>query len=96
MTALLISVLVDPALNIIKGLLEHDTSLCEGTVLLVQNIIELLGFCIHNTHFSFQGQFHEQVEGAVMGSPVSPTVANLYMEYFERKALTTATPPGYG
>ena len=25
-----------------------------------------------------------------MGSPVSPIVANLYMEYFEQKALTTA------
>ena len=25
-----------------------------------------------------------------MGSPVSPTVSNLYMEYFEQKALSTA------
>ena len=28
-----------------------------------------------------------------MGSPVSPIVANLYMEYFEQKALSTATYP---
>ena len=28
-----------------------------------------------------------------MGSPVSPIVANLYMEYFERKALITASTP---
>ena len=27
-----------------------------------------------------------------MGSPVSPIVANLYMEYFEQKALSTAPP----
>ena len=27
-----------------------------------------------------------------MGSPVSPIVANLYMEYFEQKALSTASP----
>ena len=33
--------------------------------------------------FSFQDQFCEQVKGAAMGSPVSPIVANLYMEYFE-------------
>ena len=39
---------------------------------------------------SFQGQFYEQVEGAAMGSPVSPIVANLYMEYLEQKALSTA------
>ena len=30
-----------------------------------------------------------------MGSLVSPIVANLYMEYFEQKALSTA-PPGFG
>ena len=45
---------VDPALNIIKDLLEQDTSLCDRTVLSVQNIIKLLGFFLLNTHFSFQ------------------------------------------
>ena len=31
-----------------------------------------------------------------MGSPVSPIVANLYMEYLEQKALsTTPTPPRF-
>ena len=47
----------------------------------VGDIILLLEFCLKNTYFSFQGQFYEQVEGAAMGSPVSPIVANLYMEY---------------
>ena len=28
-----------------------------------------------------------------MGSPVSPIVANLYMEYLEQKALSTAPLP---
>ena len=32
-----------------------------------------------------------------MGSPVSPIVANLYMEYLEQKALSTAPhPPSSG
>ena len=43
--------------------------------------------------FSFQDQFCEQVEGATMGSPVSAIVANLYMEYLEQKALSTAPNP---
>ena len=43
--------------------------------------------------FSFQGQFNEQVEGAAMGSPVSPIVANLYMEYLEPKTISTAPHP---
>ena len=41
-------------------------------------------------YFSFQDQFYEQVKGVVMGSPVSAIVANLYLEYFEQKALSTA------
>ena len=28
-----------------------------------------------------------------MGSPISPIVANLYVEYFEQKALNTASTP---
>ena len=90
-TSLFTSVPIDPALNIIKDLLEKDEKLNDRTVLSVQNIIELLGFCLHNTYFSFQNKFYEQDEGAPMGSPVSPIVANLYVESFERKALRSAT-----
>ena len=69
----------------------------EGAVLLVKDIILLLGFCLHNTYFSFQGQFYEHVEGVAMGPPVYAIVTNLYMEYFKQKALNSAIhPPGYG
>ena len=96
-TSLFTSVPIDPALNIIRDLLEKDEKLNDRTVLLVQNIMELLGFHLHNTYFSFQNEFYEQVEGVAMGSPVSPIVANLYMEHFEGKALrSAANPPGYG
>ena len=63
------------------------------SVMEVSDIILLLEFCLKNTYFSFQDQFHEQVEGVAMGSPVSPFVANLYMEYLEQKALSTAPNP---
>ena len=92
-TSLFTSVPIDPALNIIKDLLEKDEKLNDRTVLPVQNIMELLGFCLYNTYFSFQNKFYEQVEGVAMGSPVSPIVANLYMEYFEEKALKSAASP---
>ena len=35
----------------------------------------------------------KQLEGAAMGSPLSPIIANLYMEEFEIKALNTAPNP---
>ena len=50
-------------------------------------------FCLKNTYFSFQDLLYEQVKDVALGSSVSPIVANLYMEYFEQKALNTAPPP---
>ena len=70
-TSLFTSVPIDPALNVIKDVLDKDEKLKDRTVLSVQDIIELLGFCLHNTYFSFQNKFYEQVEGSPMGSPVS-------------------------
>ena len=72
MSALFTSVPIDPALNIIKDLLEKDTTLKERTVMEVSDIILLLEFCLKNTYFSFLDQFCEQVKGAAMGSPVRP------------------------
>ena len=96
-SALFTSVPIDPALKIIKDLLVKDPTLKDRTVIGIDDMILLLEFCLKNTYFSFQGQFFEQVEGAAMGSPVSPIVANLYMEYLEQKALSTAPhPPGSG
>ena len=84
--------MIDPALKFIKDLLDKDTTLKERTVKEVGDIILLLEFCLKNTYFSFQGQFYEQVEGAAVGSPVSPIVANLYMEYLS----TAPHPPSSG
>ena len=92
-TLLFTSVPIDPALNIIKDLLEKDEKFNDRPVLSVQDIIELLGFFLHNSYFSFQNKFYEQVEGAAMGSLVSPIVANLFVEHFERKALRSASNP---
>ena len=92
-SALFTSVPVDPALNIIKDLLDQDTTLKERTVMEVRDIILLLEFCLKNTYFSFQGQFYEQVEDAAMGSLSVPIVANLYMEYLEQKVLSTTPHP---
>ena len=59
----------------------------------IEQIISLLEFCLKTSHFQFQGRFIEQLQGAAMGSPISPIVANLYMEDFENKAMNTAEYP---
>ena len=87
------SVTVKSAMKIIKDILEQDKELNKRTSMSINNILELLEFCLCNTYFLFQGQFYEQTKGAAMGSPVSPVVANLFIEYFEHRALTSAVNP---
>ena len=48
--------------------------------------------CSNNCVFSFHGQFNKQLHGAAMGSPCSPIVANIYMEYFEKRVLCPELP----
>ena len=47
---------------------------------------------LNNHVFSFQGKFYKQLHGAAMGSPCSSVVANIYMEYFEKRALGPELP----
>ena len=89
-TALFTSVPIPPVLKIIEKKLTKDKDLKQRTNMTIKHIIKLLEFCPRSTYFVFQGQHYEQVEGAAMGSPLSPIVANIYMEHFETKALETA------
>ncbi|XP_077778802.1 uncharacterized protein LOC144326219 [Podarcis muralis] len=50
-------------------------------------ILDLTNHCLTNTYFIHNGQRYKQIEGAPMGSPLSPVIANLYMEHFETNAL---------
>jgi hypothetical protein len=55
------------------------------------NVKALFKHALTSTYFCFEGQFYEQIKGVVMGSPLSPVIANFFMEYFEKKALELAT-----
>ena len=91
--ALFTSVPVKSALEVVKKKLEQDTELHQRTTMSIQNIMDLLECCLYNTYFLFQGKYFEQTQGAAMGSPVSPVLANLYMESFEDRALSSAVNP---
>ena len=92
-TSLFTSVPIQPVLNIIQQRLATDQDLQNRTSMTIQHIINLLEFCLNSTSFVFQGQYYQQMEGAAMGSPLSPIVANIFMEKFEKEALETAPHP---
>lgn len=50
----------------------------------VETIIRLSRFVMMNNYFSYDGQFYHQIRGGAMGSPLTLTIANCYMFFFER------------
>ena len=76
-----------------RGRLMEDDKLADRTKMSVEQVMTILEFCLNTTYFMYKGDYYQQTEGAAMGSPVSPIIANLYMEVFEEKALATAPHP---
>ena len=91
--SLFTNVPVDETLEVVLRCLQDDDTLMDRTELPPERLTHLLELCLRTTYFTFQGSFYEQKDGAAMGSPVSPVVANIYMEMFEELALRTATHP---
>ena len=89
-SALFTSVPIESAITIIRNKLELDPELQNRTTMKVEHATSLLEFCLKTTYFQFQGRFYEQLQGGAMGSPISPIVANLYMEDFEIRAISSA------
>ena len=61
--------------------------------IITSNIISLLEFCLKNSYFLFLGKYCEQLEKAVMGSPKSIMVTNLFMESFVTLAFAHLPTP---
>ena len=91
-TSLFTKTPIPQALDIISERLRQDRTLKQRTKLTVEDIMQLLTFVAHTTYFKFQGHFYQQKFGTAMGSPVSPLIANLFMEDLEKKAIATAPP----
>ena len=64
-----------------KALVEDET---------LRDRTALLRICLRTTYFM---QFYEQIDGAAMGFPVSPVVANIFMQYIEEAALSSPPSP---
>lgn len=55
-----------------------------------QYITNLLRHVLTTTNIMFQGEFYDQTDSVAMGSSLSPTIDNFYMELFEEIALESA------
>ncbi|XP_071495131.1 uncharacterized protein [Diadema antillarum] len=93
-SALFTSVPPDKAIEVVRERLSSDTSLHQRTKLSPEQICQLLELCLSTTYFVYNGAFFKQKHGCAMGSPISPVLANLYMEHFETSALDSFNGTG--
>ena len=77
----------DETLAVVRDKLATDPLLEERTCIPIDNLMEMLTFCVKTTYFGMGSDIYRQEEGLAMGSPLSPVLANIYMEYFEEMAL---------
>ena len=81
---------IDEALRVTEKRLTSGQSLSERTSIPAPQLVELVELCLRSSYFQFEDSFYEQVDGTAMGSPLSPVIANLYMESLEEAAISSA------
>ena len=89
-SALFTSIPVPVAPQVINSKISICTSFTNVCKIPIVKFIKLVEFTITNWIFCFNKQFYEQLQAAAMGSPVSPVIANIYMEHFESLAISTS------
>ena len=77
----------DETLAVVRDKLAADPLLEECTCISIDNLMEMLTFCVETTYFGMGFDIYWQEEGLAMGSPLSPVLANIYIEYFEEMAF---------
>jgi hypothetical protein len=54
----------------------------------------MLRICTQESHFQFNGEYYDQINGVAMGSPLCPLCANFFMANFEKKWLNEMKQKG--
>ncbi|CAH8622133.1 unnamed protein product, partial [Heterobilharzia americana] len=91
-TSLYTKIPINMALEAVRNQLDTDSQLTQRTKASVGEIMLGVQLCLTSTVFKFQGKIYRQTEGVAMGSPISPIVADIFMDSWEDMALRTYNP----
>ncbi|CAF2537544.1 unnamed protein product [Rotaria sp. Silwood2] len=70
----------------LKKMLDH-LKLKQVGGLKIETVIRLSRFVMQNIYFSYDGQYYHQIRGEAIGSPLTLTIANCYMLFYEQQII---------
>ena len=91
--SLFTSVPLEAARTIVLDGLSNDKTLEDRTTLSIAELTEALDLCLNSSYFTYDSTIYIQVFSTLMGSPLSPIIANMVMEDLEQRALTIFPNP---
>ena len=83
--SLLTNIPLDETLRICVDMVFEKTKKVKGTPKC--HFKQLLTLSVKSSFFFFNGVYYKQIDAVAMGSPLGPTLANLFLVYHERKWL---------
>ena len=89
-SAVFTSIPVPVALQVINSKIYTCTNFTNVCKITTVKFMKLLEFTLTNCIFCFTEKLYKQLQGAAMGSPVSPVIANIYIEHFESLAIPSS------
>ena len=92
-TSLYTNVPIRDTLTVIEDLLNKDSKYEQKTKIPRADLLELIEFLLTKTWFIFNGECFTQLDGVAMGGPASSVIADIYMQHYDKTALSTFEKP---
>ena len=92
-TSLHTNIPIIDTLNIINDYVNNDDQFTRKTAIPQGKFLDLVDLVLTTTWYTFNSQFYQQADGVAIGGPASSTPAEIYMQAYERTAITTTLHP---
>ena len=80
-------------LNIIEDYVNNDVQITVKATIRQCKFLELVNLVLTTTWYTFNSQFYQQTDGVSMRDSASSTTAEIYIQAYERTAITTGLHP---
>ncbi|VEL34178.1 unnamed protein product [Protopolystoma xenopodis] len=83
----------EKAISALMEILEREEDILEAERIRKESLTRLIDLTVMTTYFTFNGIIYKHIFGLPMGSPLSPLLANVYMDKLEKEFKKSPLQP---